>query len=582
MKIGILLTCIAVLSLVLIPQANAIGSPPPERVPVTSYHIVDLAGNSVDVTNVGKQITLSADLANAQDKEQFVIYVVEIYDYKDAKVHSGIIEGTLAPQMSFSPAVSWIPEKTGYYSVKFKILEDLETQSALSPDIDTEIHVIREGLDPTIHRPYLYSDKECSEGKRLAIKYDRSKNVCVYLSTFQKLIERGWALDVHTHPFGYTEPSTADIPPLDISDSTNIVSANNQFAIDFYSQVVSDKQENVFFSPWSISTAFAIAYEGARGSTADEMSDAFGFVKDDDERRNSFAAIHEDLNQKNAKYKLNIANALWLAPDFEPFPEYVNTAKTYYDSEVASVNLIGNGVDIINDWVKTKTEGKIEELLLPGSLTVNTRMVITNAIYFNGTWVMPFDDRYTSEQDFVINSQKTVKAPLMSQDSFFNYTDAENLQILELPYEGDRLSMLILLPKKMDGIKSLEESLSAQKISQWNDDLFERRLQVQIPKFVMETDYDLIPGLREMGINDAFGPADFSGISNSGLYIVKAIHKAFVDVNEKGTEAAAATGIVMDESAPPSFRADHPFVFIIQDKETGNILFIGKVVDPTI
>jgi serpin B len=209
------------------------------------------------------------------------------------------------------------------------------------------------------------------------------------------------------------------------------------------------------------------------------------------------------------------------------------------------------------------------------------KLVITNAIYFNGTWTMPFDEKRTSEQDFIVNAQKTVKAPMMSRDFFYNYTNTDELHILELPYLGGRLSMLILLPNEIDGIKSLEESLSAQKISKWNDELLEGRLFVQIPKFTMETDYDLIPELKKLGISAAFGPADFSGISNADLYISQAVHKAFVDVNEKGTEAAAATGIAMRESMPPSFTADHPFIFIIQDKETGNILFIGKVVDPT-
>ena len=174
MKTRILILFALVGLSVLIPQAFAIGLPPPERVPATAYHIVDSTGNSADVINVGKQITLSADLANAQDKEQFVIYVVEIYDYKDAKVHSGTIEGTLAPQMSFSPAVSWIPEKTGFYSVKFKILEDLETQSALSPDLNAEFYVIREGLDTKKTRQWLYPDRECPEGKQVATKYDKS------------------------------------------------------------------------------------------------------------------------------------------------------------------------------------------------------------------------------------------------------------------------------------------------------------------------------------------------------------------------------------------------------------------------
>lgn len=193
MKIKLLILFLSSgLSLLILP-VFAIGEPPPERVPVSSYHIADLEGNSVDVTNVGKQITLSADLANAQDKEQFVIYVVEIYDYQNTMIHSGTIEGTLAPQMSFSPAVSWIPQKTGYYNVKFIILEDLETHSALSPDYYTDFHVIREGLDVTKTRQWLYPDRECPEDKQVATKYDKSKNVCVFHTTLQKLVERGWA-----------------------------------------------------------------------------------------------------------------------------------------------------------------------------------------------------------------------------------------------------------------------------------------------------------------------------------------------------------------------------------------------------
>jgi len=195
MKTRIPIICIVALSLFIIPQAFAIGSPPPERVPATGYHIIDFDGNSSDVTNVGKQMTFQADLTNAQDKEQFVIYVVEIYDYKGVKLHSGTIEGILAPQMSFSPTVSWIPEKTGYYSIKFKILEDLQTQSALSPYIDAEFNVIREGLDTTKTREWLHPDRECPEGREVATKYDKSKNVCVFPATLQKLVERGWVVN---------------------------------------------------------------------------------------------------------------------------------------------------------------------------------------------------------------------------------------------------------------------------------------------------------------------------------------------------------------------------------------------------
>ena len=217
MKTRFLIICIVVFSLViLVPQAFAIGAPPPERVPISTYHIVNSEGATTDVFNVGEQITFDTDLANAQDKEQLVIYVVEIYDYKGVKLHSGTMEGTLAPQMSFSPAVSWIPEKTGFYSVKFRILEDLQTQSALSPNIDAEFHVIRENLDTTKNRHWLYPDRECSEDKQVVTKYDKSKNVCVFQTTLQKLVERGWALDeAETEP----EPQRATEDEIELRDA---------------------------------------------------------------------------------------------------------------------------------------------------------------------------------------------------------------------------------------------------------------------------------------------------------------------------------------------------------------------------
>ncbi len=416
----------------------------------------------------------------------------------------------------------------------------------------------------------------CNEGLQLIMKNNGSP-ACVKTTTAEKLIERGWGIMPEQSISETTEPIISKV-----IDPTKIVNANNQFAIDFYSQVTADKEENVFFSPWSITIAFAIAYEGARGNTADEMSDAFGFVKDDEKRRNAFASIHEDLNQKDAAYKLHIANALWLAEGFEPFQEYVNTAKTYYDSEVSTVNFLTDGIDIINDWVKTKTEEKIKQLFPPGSGDSSTRMAITNAIYFKGTWVEQFDEEQTKMDDFRVNQQTVVKVPMMElKTTFLNYTRNDQLEILELPYEGDKLSMLILLPTSVDGIKSLEESLTTDNLNQWADKLRKAKTKVFMPKFTLDTTYGLIPVLEELGIHDAFGNADFSGISESDLFIEKAIHKAFVDVNEEGTEAAAATGIIMTESAPVPFRADHPFIFIIQDKETSNILFIGKIVDPT-
>jgi len=384
-----------------------------------------------------------------------------------------------------------------------------------------------------------------------------------------------------------TEPEPEPIISK-VIDPTKIVNASNQFALDFYSQVTADKEENVFFSPWSITNAFAIAYEGARGNTADEMSDAFGFVKDDEERRNAFASIHEDLNQKDAKYKLNTANALWIKEGYEIKQDYINTAKVYYDSKVDNVDFVTDeGVNIINEWVKSKTNNKIEDLLAKDSTDELTRLVITNAIYFKGEWMYPFSPDWTRQSDFHINKDKTVTVSMMDlDDRKLNYAQNELLEILELPYKGEKISMLILLPKEIEGLKSVEENLTVEKLSQWRENLSETQIAVLLPKFTAETKYDLKVNLQNMGMKMPFDTfnADFSGINETEqLYIDQAVHKAFVNVYELGTEAAAATGIeVRATSGPPAtFRADHPFIYLIQDNETGNILFVGRVIDPT-
>ena len=294
--------------------------------------------------------------------------------------------------------------------------------------------------------------------------------------------------------------------------------------------------------------------------------------------------MQASLNPADQKFKLRLANALWLAQGFEPLVEYVDVARTYYDSKVDTVDFASDeAINTINGWVDTKTEGKIEKLF--EQLDPNTQLVITNAIYFKGNWTFPFDKDRTRDANFMINPQKTVQVPTMSRDFTYNYTSNDQVQILELPYQGDRLSMLIFLPNEIDGLVSLENSLTVEKIEQWKSELSEQRLFIQIPKFKLETNYDLKASLPEIGMPSAFSisDADFSGITGSrGLYIEQAIHKAFVDVNEEGTEAAAATGIVMDQSMPPEFRADHPFMFLIQDNETGSILFMGRVAVPTL
>jgi len=239
---------------------------------------------------------------------------------------------------------------------------------------------------------------------------------------------------------------------------------------------------------------------------------------------------------------------------------------------------------IINTWVEEQTNNKIKDLIPQGMITPLTRLVLTNAIYFKGTWAIQFDPTDTKKQDFRVNSEKTVQADMMSlTEEEFNYTETDDLQILELPYKGDELSMLILLPK--ENLNKIE--LTLENLEQWRSSLRERELNIYIPKFKFETKYFMSKDLKEMGMPTAFGEgADFSGMTgDKKLFISQVIHQAFVEVNEEGTEAAAATALTMVESAvtkPTLFKADHPFIFIIQQKETGNILFIGRVNDPTV
>ena len=368
-----------------------------------------------------------------------------------------------------------------------------------------------------------------------------------------------------------------------------VVNANNKFALDLYSKYKSE-EGNIFFSPYSISTALAMTYEGAKGQTAEEMQSVFYFPEDDAVRRTGYANLFNEINKEDKKYKLHTANALWPRIDFQLLEEYQNTIDTYYGGKVTCLDYAGEAEksrQTINGWVEDKTEDKIKDLIPSGILDGSTVLVLTNAIYFKGTWITQFDEKDTREEDFTTSSGNTVKVPMMKltgEDARFNYAETEDLKILELPYEGEELSMLILLPKEGD-LDTIEESITTEKISEYRNSLQEIQIDIYIPKFKFETKYFMADTLAEMGMPTAFGGgADFSGINGQGgIWIDKVIHQAFVEVNEEGTEAAAATAIIMVESVRISkvFRADHPFIFIIQQKDSGNILFMGRVSDPT-
>ena len=379
------------------------------------------------------------------------------------------------------------------------------------------------------------------------------------------------------------------------SEATTIVEANNRFAFDLYSNLRNDPQNqnrNIFFSPFSISSALAITYEGARGTTADEIAAVFHFPKNDSLRRRQFLKVFDEMNQGENRYTLRMANALWAEKTYPFLPGYKQLAQGFYQAKTSNLDFIQNPEDsrtTINQWVEEKTNNKITNLLPAGAIDDSTRLVITNAIFFKGTWMEQFDPKDTKEADFTISPGNIVKVQMMQTDSPFNYTETDQFQLLEMPYEhssNTSISMIIILPKDA-GSASWDTALDAPKLTAMENNLSHTRVEVYVPKFKMETRYSLSESLGAMGMPTAFNEkkADFSGMDGTkNLSISEVIHKAYVTVDEEGTEAAAATAVIIEATAvkppDPVFRADHPFLFVIQEKESGNILFMGRVMNP--
>ncbi|MCF7907204.1 serpin family protein [Patescibacteria group bacterium] len=372
-----------------------------------------------------------------------------------------------------------------------------------------------------------------------------------------------------------------------------VVIANNEFALDLYQRYQAQEEGNIFFSPYSISSALAMTYEGARGETAEEMRSVFHFPESEEYLRSGYQSLNQVINQEDKDYQLRVANALWAEEDFEFLTEYFNLVNRYYGAEITNLDFKNNAEEsrlTINDWVGEQTEDKIKDLIPAGAINPLTRLILTNAIYFKGNWLQEFDQDQTTERDFKVSESEVVRAEMMQrtdEEAEFNYLENEQLQILELPYQGEELSMLIFLPQGND-IDALGDTLIVEKIEEWKEELREQRVKVYLPKFKFETKYFMKKDLSDLGMSSAFSNlADFSGMTGEkDLFISEVIHQAFVDVNEEGTEAAAATAVVMEllsagpGSKIPVFRADHPFIFMIQQKDSGNILFLGRVMNP--
>lgn len=372
-----------------------------------------------------------------------------------------------------------------------------------------------------------------------------------------------------------------------------VTTANNQFAIAMYRQInghTGQADDNVFFSPYSLSTAMAMLYAAAEGETKAQIQKTFYYPSMDILNPNS-AALYNQFNKPNPDYKLATVNDLWMEQGLTPTKSYVDTVQRYYGGQVTNLDFESNPNPsrlIINKKIAQHTNQLIPELLPKGSIKPITVAVLTNAIYFKGDWKVPFEVQSTTEQPFYNHIGTSPNIKMMQLQEHFGYSEDKQVQVVQLPYKGDDLSMLVVLPKSKDkaAMQQLVQDLSADTIKQWSKDLVTQEVNVHLPKFKLEASYQMKNLLTDMGMPRAFEKgAGFNLFDNSPpIKIDDVYHKAVVIVDEKGTEAAAATGIVADATAasapPPVFKADHPFIFMIKDNKTDAILFLGQVNKP--
>ena len=346
--------------------------------------------------------------------------------------------------------------------------------------------------------------------------------------------------------------TTVSIPCIFAQTNSNVeevVQSNTQFAIDLYKELKTGKG-NLFFSPYSISSVLALTYGGARGETAKQMADVLHFSLEAGKLHSSFAEIQKILNniEQKGKIELSIANSLWPMDKYPFLEEYLELAGDYYRTEITPVNYLRdpeNARRKINSWIERETNNKIRNIIPDIShLPSLTRLVLVNAIYFKGEWTTQFNKSATTRMTFHPGNNETINVSMMNQTCDLKYGEDVILQVLEMPYAGDNLSMVILLPREIDGLRDLEEILSADSLREWSRNSYERPVEVYLPRFKITFEVKLNDVLKAMGMNDAFHivKADLSGMDGSNmLYIQCMFHKAFVAVNEKGTEAAATT-----------------------------------------
>jgi len=386
-------------------------------------------------------------------------------------------------------------------------------------------------------------------------------------------------------------------PDVSDADLTTLADGNSAFAFDLY-QSLRGAEGNLFYSPYSISLALAMTYAGARGETEQQMADTLHFAPLVDRLHQAFNRLDAELARRgeDAKgkdgegFRLNIVNDIWGQKDFKFLSEFLDVLAENYGAGLRILDFVNAPEEsrvTINEWISKQTEGRIEDLIPRGVINVLTRLVLTNAIYFNAAWQYPFEKHATRDGVFHLLDGGEVTVPMMRQTERFGFVEGDGYQAVELPYDGGELSMVILLPQA-GRFETFENALDARKVGEIIGRLERRQVKLTMPRFEYDSSFSLRATLAAMGMPVAFSAenADFSGMTGErGLFIHDVIHKAFVSVDEAGTEAAAATAVVVWITAalppPVEVTMDRPFIFLIRDIETGTILFVGRVLNPS-
>jgi len=386
-------------------------------------------------------------------------------------------------------------------------------------------------------------------------------------------------------------------PPVKAAEEAEIKSAadsSNAFAFDLYAALQAQedaKGKNIFVSPYSVHTALAMTFAGARGNTEAEMKKVLHLGENDMKLHSGIGGLTQEFNEAGKKdFKLGVANALWGAKNRKFLAEFLELNRQCYGAGFQTIDFTNvlAAVATINSWVEKQTQDKIKDLLTKDDIQPDTALVLTNAIYFKGQWKEEFKKDATRDAKFFAAGGKEVAIKMMNRTGKYGYSEDAKVQVVELPYKGDRLSMVVILPVAKDGLAEVEKGLTQKALDAWLGSLRVEEVELGLPRFTMTERYQMGNVLVGMGMPDAFDEmkADFKGMTGQpDLFIYKVIHKAFVDVNEEGTEAAAATAVVMLPKSMPMinrFYADHPFIFLIRDKKTGTVLFLGRLSTPVV